>query len=86
MFNHNSSSFPHILAYAPPSIVDLWQKDVFLTLGILFHYYCFLLFWFSFCVFTFVSTCLVFFVDGFPSWFIYIHGSFLHGYNLTTPH
>jgi hypothetical protein len=25
----------------------------------LFHYYCFLLFWFSFCVFTFVSTCLV---------------------------
>jgi hypothetical protein len=36
------------------------------------------LFWFSFCVFTFASTCLVLFVDGFPSRFkyIYIHDSF----------
>jgi hypothetical protein len=30
-------------------------------------------FWFSFCVFTFASTCLVLFVDGFPSLFIYIY-------------
>jgi len=29
VLNHNSSSFPHIVASAPPSLVDLWHRMPF---------------------------------------------------------
>ncbi len=48
------------------------SEDVLLALCLSFHYYCFD----SLCVFTFASRCLVLFVGGFPSLFIYIYGVF----------
>jgi len=71
-FNHSSSYLPHIPTNAPPSLVDLWQRMPFSitsSISLLLYYWS----WFSFRVFTFASTCLVLFVDGFPSLFLYIY-------------
>ncbi len=73
-FSHNSSPLPHIPVNAPPSLVYLQQRMFFQHY--VFHLLLLLqLSWFSFHVFTLTYTsCLVFFVDEFPSLFLYIQG------------
>jgi len=72
MLSHSSSSFPHIPTNAPPSLVDLWQKDSFLTLGLLLHYYFFYCFGFPFMCLHLLQHALYFlWMDFHPCLYIY---------------
>jgi hypothetical protein len=79
--SHSSSPLPHISTSAPLSWALLWQRMLF-EHWVFYFVAIVLIALVSFCVFAFASTCLVLFLEGFPSLYIYIQDIYIFSYQL----